>query len=269
MNTESSSTSAPKARTVVVSVCVRHDDQAENPREDQTNLGVFAGWHRRYKIGDVQPKEEPGEWLKENAPSGSVVLGVGMYDHSGVSYYSWEHGAESVKHDQWDGGQVGWIVATPEKIREWFQCKRITKKIRERTVACLKAEIETYEQWATGDTWYFTVEGPGYDTSVGGFYGDALEDMKAHVAEALHKGLEDAWEERYDSDGEIEVEVPMLAEQSAEADREERAVQRAKDVLDAHGLDLNDAQVPTDAKVRRIEGGAWVTVELFVPNEEH
>lgn len=63
-------------------VKVLQDDSAESPR-GFCNLGVMACWHRRYNLGDVQPKESPEEWLAANAPKGSVVLPLYLYDHSG------------------------------------------------------------------------------------------------------------------------------------------------------------------------------------------
>lgn len=181
----------------ITRVRVVHDSHPSSPREDD-NLGLFAGWHRRYKIGDVQPSCEPQEWLKENAPKGSVVLSVYMYDHSGVSYSTSPFG------DPWDSGQVGVIVATPKRIRECFGVKRITKKVRERVEASLKAEIEVYSQWANGDCWGYIVEeedGTGKDTgdSCFGFYGDCLEHMKENVDKSLHGLLESAWENRFDN----------------------------------------------------------------------
>jgi hypothetical protein len=177
-------------------VRVVHDDSAESPREND-NLGVFAGWHRRYKIGDVQPDCEPQEWLKDNAPPGSVVLSVYMIDHGGVAY------STSAFGDAWDSGQVGVIVATPDKIRECFMKKRISKKTRERVVACLKSEIETYSAWANGDVWGFVVETadgekPTEIDSCYGFIGDDLDGMKCYVEKPLHKLLEEAWENRFD-----------------------------------------------------------------------
>jgi hypothetical protein len=36
------------------------DRDAESPRE-YDNVGTMACWHRRYKLGDVQPEERPDE----------------------------------------------------------------------------------------------------------------------------------------------------------------------------------------------------------------
>jgi hypothetical protein len=151
----------------MVTIKVMPDDTAESPRE-WDNLGVMACWHRRYNLGDVQPKEDPAEWLKENAPEGSVVLPLYLMDHSGISISTGSFG------DRWDSGQVGWIVATPEKIREAFMVKRITAKVR-------RQHVPKDDQ----------------NDSCWGFIGsDALDAMKAHVADEHHAALETAWNNR-------------------------------------------------------------------------
>jgi hypothetical protein len=40
------------------------DDNPDDPREDQDWLGTMACWHRRYKLGDEQPKCDPEEHIR-------------------------------------------------------------------------------------------------------------------------------------------------------------------------------------------------------------
>lgn len=184
-------------------VKVMHDDSAESPRTFD-NLGVMACWHRRYNLGDVQPKESPEEWLKANAPKGSIVLPLYLYDHSGITM------STSGFSCPWDSGQVGVIVATPEAIRKNFMVKRITKKIRERATEVLKSEVKVYDDFITGNVWGYTIESvkdcescgqktcgdEDVDDSCWGFYGDDLAGMKEHVDPKYHAALEEAWSNR-------------------------------------------------------------------------
>lgn len=183
-------------------VKVIQDQDPSSPRE-WDNLGVMACWHRRYNLGDVQPKQDPEEWLKENAPKGSIVLPLYLYDHSGISMSVGSFG------DVWDSGQVGWIVATPEAIRKNFMKKRITAKMRATAEAVLKSEVKTYDDFLTGNVWGFTVEKThdcgecgskvheeAEEDSCWGFFGDDLDGMKGHVAPELHGALEEAWANR-------------------------------------------------------------------------
>lgn len=174
-------------------VFVRHDDEPESPRT-WDNLGTMACWHRHYLLGDVQPKESPEDWLKSNAPPGSVVLRLFLLDHSGLRMSVGDFG------DPWDSGQVGWIVCTPEKIRKEYSSHRITKKRREQVERILRQEVETYDDYLSGNVWGFVIEGgEDLDTeSCWGFYGTdtTLDAMKQHIPDDLHEALEEAWENR-------------------------------------------------------------------------
>lgn len=131
---------------------ILHDETCEGPRE-WGNLGVMACWHRRSNLGDVQPKCSPDEWLKDNAPEGSVVLPLYLYEHSGMTMSTSNSGYPFT--DPWDSGQVGWIVATPEAIRKNYDVKRVTKEVREKVEAALRSEVKVYDMWLQGNVWGF------------------------------------------------------------------------------------------------------------------
>lgn len=175
---------------------ILQETDPESPRE-WDNLGTMACWHRRYNLGDVQPKDSPEEWLRENAPEGSEVLPLYLYDHSGITMNT------SGFSCPWDSGQVGWIVATPEKIREGFMVKRITKKVRERVREVLRGEVKVYDQYLRGACWGFVCEDAEGNTtdSCFGFYGDDLEEtgIADSVPDEAKGLLEDAWDRRGDT----------------------------------------------------------------------
>lgn len=173
---------------------VLQDDDAESPRE-WDNLGTMACWHRGYTLGDVQPRQSPAEWLKENAPPGSVVLPLYLYDHSGITMRT------SAFSCPWDSGQVGWIICTPDAIRAEYKKKRISKKLRADVERILKGEVSTYDDYLTGNVWGFQVSddssvAPG--DSCWGFVGSdsTLEAMQEHLPGELHEELAKAWENR-------------------------------------------------------------------------
>lgn len=201
-----------------------HDEDGLNPRKDWDHYSVMACWHRRYTLGDVQPKESPDEWLKENAPEGSIVLPLYLYDHSGITMRT------SAFSCPWDSGQVGVIVATPEKIREAFMVKRITKKVRENVTAGLVSDVAVYDMYLRGSVWGFVFEkllchhprhgdkpcdaecddcqencGPKHYKEEGdscwGFIGDDLKDtgIEEYLPDEAKPLLEEAWETRHAS----------------------------------------------------------------------
>ena len=188
--------------TTTITIKVVRDDSAESPRT-WGNLGLMACWHRSYILGDVQPKEDPADWLAANAPEGSVVLPLHLYDHSGITMRTGSFG------DPWDSGQVGWIVVTPDKIRKEYSVKRITAAMRARVAAVLEQEVSTYDDFLTGNVWGYVLDVShdceacgakvGEDDksdSCWGFVGDSLEAMKEHVPAEHHAALTVAWENR-------------------------------------------------------------------------
>lgn len=180
-----------------ITVKVISDDSPLNPRTEYDNVGVMACWHRRYNLGDIQPKCEPDEWLAENAPEGSVVLALWLYDHSGITM-SCEPFASC-----WDSGQVGWIVATPDKIQhEWNGDRKAAENY-------LRSEVATYDHYLTGAVYGYVIEETGDPCeccgatpdpeeidSCWGFFGDALDAMKDHVDDEYHAALTEAWDNR-------------------------------------------------------------------------
>ena len=141
---------------------IDQDDYNESPRE-WDNLGVMVCWHRSYKLGDEQPKCKPSEW---QIPKGSVKLPLYLYDHSGITMNTTGFSCP------WDSGQVGFIFASPQSIRKEYGVKRISKKLREKVAMLLKAEVETYDQYLTGDVYYGHFTNEDTDESCCGFYGD-------------------------------------------------------------------------------------------------
>lgn len=167
---------------------VVHYDYPESPR-DWDNLGTMVCWHRRYNLGDTHQYEDTLHMLTQlanytpAAPMGGVehwekeriralferyyiILPVYMYDHSGVSLSTSGYG------DRWDSGQVGWIYVSKEDVRKKYNVKRITKKIRLLVESVLKAEVEVYSQYVSGDVYGYTlyVDDEEID-SCWGFYG--------------------------------------------------------------------------------------------------
>jgi len=90
-----------------------------------------------------------------------VILPLHLYDHSGITMNV------SGFSCPWDSGQVGWIYCTMvQVIDEW-------NGERQKAVDYLKGEVTIYDQYLTGDIWYFNIENPdGEDVhNCGGFFG--------------------------------------------------------------------------------------------------
>lgn len=159
------------------------DDSPESPRE-WDNLGTLKTWHRSYDFSDDDApnidSDDFEEWAKENDVA--LYLPVYMLDHSGVRLSTRDF------CDRWDSGQVGYIWVTRDKLRQEYGQARITKALLKKAQAVLQGEIETLDQYASGDVYGFVIERPCKCGSCGdthaehidscfGFYGqEAVED---------------------------------------------------------------------------------------------
>lgn len=157
---------------------IEQDTDPLDPRENFDHVGTMVCWHGRYNLGDDvnKAKLSSTEFMK-TVPKDSIILPVYLYDHSGLTMNTTGFSCP------WDSGQVGWIFCTMDKARkEW---SGTDEEIRSKAMACLRAEVEEYDQYLTGDVWGFTIEDEtGEDIeSCWGFYGH--EACKEQGEEAL------------------------------------------------------------------------------------
>lgn len=146
-----------------------HDEDATSPREND-NLGTFAGWHRKYNLGDVQPKIDPMEY-QEALPANSLIVPVYMLDHGGVALSTQDFG------DRWDSGQVGIYHLSPERIVEEYGAD--TPENRATALEVIKGEISEYSDYLNGNCWGYEVEdadGNNVDSCWGFIGSDVLEN---------------------------------------------------------------------------------------------
>lgn len=207
------------------SVKIYRDDDPPNPRTDYDHAGTMTCWHDRYILGDEQPKEDPNEylfrlacevddeleemqlrldeveaklgthWSKEDeeyvvdshitlwtkakamvrdrqakALEQYVILDLYLYDHSGLTMNTTGFSCP------WDSGQVGFIYMSNSTAE-----KEGIKDIE----ACLKAEVEEYDQYLRGEVYGYVLKENGEEPdSCWGFYGYTPEQL----AEAALKG---------------------------------------------------------------------------------
>ena len=120
-----------------------------------------------------------------------LSLPLYLYDHSGVTMSC------AAFICPWDSGQVGIIYVSKERLRQEYSSKLITPKIREKALAVLRAEVEEYDRFLTGDCWGYEIyemdddpdmteagyENDGYCVdSCWGFLGDEWAEQAAQEA---------------------------------------------------------------------------------------
>lgn len=179
-------------------IVIRHDDQAESPRETCDNLATFACAHRRYRLGDKEAshlvKDACDEaTLRERVDSEILaILPLYLFDHSGISISVGKFSCS------FDSGQVGWAFVTKESaekmgcVGDKFRHDPETGKMvpdgvwdQEALEKVIRGEVETYDDFLTGRCYGYQVIGAEDDNleSVWGFVGD-LDYVRQEAREA-------------------------------------------------------------------------------------
>jgi hypothetical protein len=162
------------------------DFEPLNPRTDWDHEGTeMLCWHKRYSLGDKHGYAQSGSLLeelkqeREDDPrhEAAEILPLFLMDHSGITMSTSSQPFQVCDSQGWDWGQVGLMVSRPEGIRVVYQIpetEAITEDHRRRIRELLEAEVETYDQYLTGEVYGFVVETPEGEQldSCWGFYGD-------------------------------------------------------------------------------------------------
>lgn len=167
------------------------DEHPDDPR-NWDNLGTMLCFHGSYRLGDktdLSHKDFNG-WneiydylVKEK--NAVVILPLYLYDHSGISMKVGSFsGLLPQGHAEFDSGQVGFIYIEKEKALKEFSKKAITKAFKEKLAKLLQGEVETYNQYLTGDVYGFKVTKNGNEfDACWGFFGDedAIAEAKSQI----------------------------------------------------------------------------------------
>jgi hypothetical protein len=162
------------------------DEDPCNPRE-WDNAGTVAALVDgcRYAFGDERRTHDEIHAIT-NDPS-MIVLPVYMYDHSGTTINTTGFSCP------WDSGQIGIIyISRRDAVKEWGK-KLCTQTVAEQARKCLKAEIETLDQYITGCVYGYCAYNPdGQQTdSCWGFYGsieECLAEGVSAVKDRIYEG---------------------------------------------------------------------------------
>jgi hypothetical protein len=150
------------------------DESPANPRTEWDNLGTMVCFHGRYNLGDEHDYDSNDfdTWeelkkliIKDHDPA--VILPIYMYDHSGITISTSPFGC------RWDSGQIGFIYVSKQRAIEEYGFKRMSAKMKERITNYLDGEVDTYDQYLTGEVYGFDImEGDEVIESSSGYYGE-------------------------------------------------------------------------------------------------
>lgn len=174
-------------------IIIEQEDCDESPRS-WDNAGTMVCFHKRYDLGDKTEfkSDDYSSWDEVEAAivkkEGKVLIfPLYLYDHSGLRMKIGSFaGLLPQGHAEFDSGRVGVIYISYKKIREEWGKKggRLSQKAIKQAEKCLRQEVEIYDQYLSGDVWYFRAEKNGeWVASCGGLYGFAyaLEYAKGEV----------------------------------------------------------------------------------------
>jgi hypothetical protein len=148
-------------------------------------------FHKKYTLGDKHDVlssyfagwDEVKDYLVKDVGA-TVILPLFLYDHSGITMSTAPFSCP------WDSGQVGFIYVTEEDLkREYGENKPEEEFIKK----ILRAEVAVYDQYISGDVWYFVIKNDEGDVveSCGGFFGhDAVTEAAQESLNALQSRAE-------------------------------------------------------------------------------
>jgi len=170
---------------------IETEQDPQNPRSlDFTDCNVtnMVCFHNRYNLGDKHNYNQSDykSWDELEAAivkneKVAVIEPLYIYDHSGITI------STTPFNCRWDSGQVGFIYITKEKVLKELapDKKYFTKKLMQKAIDAINCEVETYDQYITGEVYWFNTENleTGEQDSCGGFYGSNI--WKSGIADHM------------------------------------------------------------------------------------
>lgn len=175
------------------------DEYPMNPRTECDNLGTMVCFHPRHNLGDKHNFNDGydfNEYWKSNKKKIGVILPLYLYDHGSITMNTTGFSCP------WDSEKVGYIFISKEKMREEYSYKRVSKKLIERVKGYLVNEVETYDQYISGDCYGFRITDTETDEEVDNCWGYYGEDYCMSEAESVVKYMM-----KSDEHGQLELKL--------------------------------------------------------------
>jgi hypothetical protein len=164
---------------------IEQDQDPTSPFE-WDNLGTIAYKKgSRYTLGNEALTREEMDTLAKREDV--IILPVYAYIHSGIALNTTGFSCP------WDSGQSGFIYVEKEKVKKEWKVSRVSAKLRNKVEEVLRGEVETFNQYLSGDVYGYRVfekDESGEETEVDscwGYYGEEYCKQAAEEVIAYHK----------------------------------------------------------------------------------
>lgn len=168
--------------TPTLRIRIEQDTDPESPKEWDNVGEITYNARSRYVLGTEAVDADRFHDIAQGIENGSLIgLPVYAYVHSGATI------ATKAFTCPWDSGRSGWVYCTKEKAITEFGNKVCTEGVRAKALKALQAEVETFNDYLTGDVYGYVIERAvdgGWDEldSCWGIYGLDYCKSEAHGA---------------------------------------------------------------------------------------
>ena len=165
-----------------IDINIFYDDCCDSPRDFAEHFTTIWCNNSHYRadgkdiddlLKELDLDDFPGSFKNLCAiadKKGYFAIPVYAYIHSGISL---SLGSFS---DPWDSGTFGVITIPKATIYKEYNCKRISKSLKETLTGYIKAEIKEYEDYCNSNCFRFEIAEGDDEDCMGGFYGDDFEN---------------------------------------------------------------------------------------------
>ena len=166
-------------------------DTAEFSGVALTHCDYYDREYQEWSEREVETWGDIRRYMEKESPGViAYPVSINTYDHT----YSMD--AAPQDRDEFDHRDTGVVYITRETaIKEWGKPgqRRVTQGIRTLATQCMRVEIETYSQYASGDVWFYTIqdEDGEHIDSRGGLYG------YDHAKEAAQEAVDEQTPEHH------------------------------------------------------------------------
>ena len=130
-----------------MTIRIEYETDIESPRKEYDNMAHLVFLDNRYATGDgIVTVDEINEIMKD---PDAIWLPVYMYAHSGATV------STSPFSCPWDSGFAGIVYAYTNEALKWGGFTEEGEELDAIIRRNLQIEVETFDQYLTGDVYYF------------------------------------------------------------------------------------------------------------------